>query len=316
MRSLVWMMTLLCAGSALAEEKSKVAVLDIQATGVEKELVPTLTEILTVEVDSIGKYKVIAGRDIQSMLGFEKEKDIVGCTDASCLAEIGGALGVDRIIASHIGKVGSTYVVNIKLINIRMADTENRVYETVRGEVDALIETIRKSAHKLLAAAGTTDSRAASVAKTPEAEPRIVKPTLAPAPMQSAPGPVESTPAVEAKVSRGRIGWLPITLWSVGGVAGAFGVFQGIRAKSLEGDANRTLNNTGGVTTYEVGAQRAAQDAPKAAGMATAGLAVGVLSIGGGFVAHWLSGKDEPATTAWVPMLATDGVGLAWQGQF
>ena len=29
---------------------------------------------------------------------------------------------VDRIVASHIGRVGSTYVVNIKLINIRLAD--------------------------------------------------------------------------------------------------------------------------------------------------------------------------------------------------
>src|SRR5690606_27319445 len=93
---------------------------------------------------------VVAGRDIQAMLGFEREKDVLGCTDASCLAEIGGALGVDRILAGHIGMVGETYVVNIKLINIRQATTEARVYETVSGKQDLLINTIRTSVHRLL----------------------------------------------------------------------------------------------------------------------------------------------------------------------
>ena len=144
-----FLFVLLASTSALAEEGA-VAVLDISGTGVDPSLLPTLTEGLTVEIDNLGMYKVIGGRDVQAMLGFEKTKDMVGCTDAACLAEIGGALGVDRIVASHIGKVGSTYVVNIKLINIRMADTEARVYQTVKGEVDALIKTITTSVNKLL----------------------------------------------------------------------------------------------------------------------------------------------------------------------
>jgi len=136
---------LLFAPTAAMAEGGAVAVLDIQGTGIDADLLPTLTEILSVEMDALGKFKVIAGRDVQSMLGFEKQKDMMGCTDAACLAEIGGALGVDRMVASHIGKVGSTFVVNIKLINIRMADTEARVYQTVRGEVDALIEAVHKA---------------------------------------------------------------------------------------------------------------------------------------------------------------------------
>ena len=154
-------------GVAHAQSKGKLAVLDIQATGVEPELIPTLTEILTVEIDAIGKYKVIAGRDVQSMLGFEKQKDIMGCTDASCLAEIGGALGVERSVAGHIGKVGSTYVINFKLINIRQADTEARVYETVRGESDALIDAVRNAARKLLADSGAQMEPAPKVTAAP-----------------------------------------------------------------------------------------------------------------------------------------------------
>src|SRR2546421_6199645 len=118
MKRAAFALTFLCAASAFAE-RSGVAVLDIQGTGIDPELLPTLTEILTVEINELGKYKVVAGRDIQAMLGFERQKDMMGCSDAACLAEIGGALGVDRIVAAHIGKVGTTFVVNIKLINIR-----------------------------------------------------------------------------------------------------------------------------------------------------------------------------------------------------
>ncbi|HET6346889.1 MAG TPA: hypothetical protein VFH51_18285, partial [Myxococcota bacterium] len=63
-------LTLLVSSSAFAANPG-VAVLDIQGTGVDEGLLPTLTEILTVEIDALDRYKVVAGRDIQAMLGFE-----------------------------------------------------------------------------------------------------------------------------------------------------------------------------------------------------------------------------------------------------
>jgi hypothetical protein len=305
---------------AHAQEKSKLAVLDIQATGVEPDLVPTLTEILTVEIDAIGKYKVIAGRDVQSMLGFEKQKDIMGCTDASCLAEIGGALGVERIVAGHIGKVGSTYVINIKLINIRQADTENRVYETVRGEVDALIDAVRNSARKLLAGAGNPTAPTAKVEAPP---PPVAAPPTAPSPRTAAPAPVASVPKAPiapppvavSQASGARIGWAPITLWSVAGAALIVGAGMGIHAKSLESKANsvQPASNTG--TVYDFGSQAAATDARSAAKLANVFYAVGIVSLAGGFLTWYLT-KPEAVSTALAPTLSPDQIGLAIVGQF
>jgi hypothetical protein len=310
------------AAVSRAEEKPKLAVLDLQATGVEPELIPTLTEILTVEIDSIGKHKVIAGRDIQSMLGFEKQKDLVGCTDASCLAEIGGALGVEMLVVGHIGKVGSTYVVNIKLINIRKAETESRVYETVRGEVDTLIESVRSAAHKLLAsAAGELAPKVAApqpvpappvVAQAPTPSPRVVTPTTTPA----APKAPIAPPTAPAKASGSRIGWGTITLWSVGGAALLAGAGMGIRAKSLEHKANNTLGSSGsGGTVYDVGTQRYASDAHTAATVANVAYAVGVVAVGSGFLT-WLLAGPEPTTTVLAPAISANQIGLALAHQF
>ena len=114
--------------------KTKIAVLELKATGVPTTLGDLLTEILTAEVRKLKKYNVIGKSDIKAMVGFEQEKQMLQCSDdTSCLAEIGGALGVDKIIIGNIGKLGRTFVVNIKLINIKKSQVEGHVYETIKG---------------------------------------------------------------------------------------------------------------------------------------------------------------------------------------
>lgn len=266
-------------------EKPAIAVLDIQGTGVDAALLPTLTEVLSVEIDAIGKYKVIAGRDIQSMLGFEKQKDVLGCTDAACLAEIGGALGVDRIIASHIGKVGATYVVNIKLINIRMATTEGRVYETVRGQVDALLETMRRSVGKLFGR---------KVAPPP------------PAPVAQAPAPApQPTPVIKTSVGSAGAPTLAWALWIGGGLALGGGAVAGLAAKSLEQEANDSARP---------GGQLAADKAPTMALMANILYGVGIAGVAGGLIS-WLTGDNEEGI-AMAPTFSTDRIGVSVSGRF
>lgn len=334
MRQIAFVGMMLGATTVWAENNA-VAVLDIQGTGVEQTLLPTLTEVLTVEIDNLGMYKVIAGRDVQAMLGFEKEKDMVGCTDAACLAEIGGALGVDRIVATHIGKVGNTFVVNIKLINIRMADTEARVYETVRGETDALIATITKSVEKLLgrssaAAKALAAKRApppppAAVAAAPAPVPRpAAQPAPAPEPEEMAvaeePAPEEqpapmSAPTSVSTTGKRHVGWLPITLWSGGGVLAAGGVGTWFIAKRNERLANKKESTD--PVVYAVGAQRAAQKAKTFAIVGDVLVAVGGLAVGGGFLAWLLSGSSNShASAVLVPMATDHGFALTASGTF
>lgn len=104
---------------ATAKGGGKVAILDIKTTGVDASYVNILTEILSTEVEALGIYdSVIAGRDIATMMGFERQRELVGCDHEECLVELGGALGVDRIIAGHVAKIGNSYIVQIKMINV------------------------------------------------------------------------------------------------------------------------------------------------------------------------------------------------------
>ncbi len=62
-----------CLAETAAAARDKVAVFDIQTIGVDASLAPTLTEVLTAEVDALGRFDVVAGRDIGAMLGLDKQ---------------------------------------------------------------------------------------------------------------------------------------------------------------------------------------------------------------------------------------------------
>src|SRR5512141_2191074 len=111
---------LVLASPALAQHKMKLAVLPTAFDKSSEGMVPKLfDEYVLSAVQNAGDYEVIGQDDIAALMGFEKQKDILGCDDASCIASIGGALGVDRIIAVKIARLEADWVVTSKLINIK-----------------------------------------------------------------------------------------------------------------------------------------------------------------------------------------------------
>lgn len=153
MRSLVAAAAFLVASSPAfaAEEKVKVAVLDMGAKGVTPELAASATALVASEMDRLGVFKVISGEDIRTMISFEKTKQSLGCeADASCLAEIGGALGVDYIVAGSLGKLGETYTLFLNLTDIKKAVVESRVQENIEGGDAKIIPAITRAVGQLV----------------------------------------------------------------------------------------------------------------------------------------------------------------------
>jgi hypothetical protein len=112
----------------------RIAVLDLIGRGLsaaDKEFPPLLSEVLTSEVAAASQCQVLSQADIKSMVDFEVAR--AQCVDGSdsCLAELGQALGVDRIVTGSIGKLGSDYVVTARLVDISRAVVEQRAEEVV-----------------------------------------------------------------------------------------------------------------------------------------------------------------------------------------
>jgi len=149
-------------------QKIKLAVLDLVATGVPAELAANITAYVATEIDRMEVFKVVSGQDIRTMLSFEAQKQAMGCAgdSASCLAEIGGALGVRYLVSGGIGKIGDTMTINLTLTDIEKANVVGRSTEQVK-EQSRMLETAGRAV-KVLAAKILADRTATLLVTCPE----------------------------------------------------------------------------------------------------------------------------------------------------
>src|SRR5690606_9289135 len=60
--------------------------------------------------------RFVSASDIESMIGFERQRDLVGCDSVSCMTEIGGALGVDALLQIKLATLGNTAILTGTLL--------------------------------------------------------------------------------------------------------------------------------------------------------------------------------------------------------
>ena len=151
-------------------KKMSFAVLDLKPTGISAAAAQNLTQVLSVEVKGVEGASVVSRDDIAAILQMEAVKQQAGCADDACMAELGGALGVDRLIAGDAGKLGDTFLVNLRLIDVRHGSVENRVTESFSGDDEQLLRAVRHAARSLLGLPETGKGRLAVTASQNAAE--------------------------------------------------------------------------------------------------------------------------------------------------
>ncbi len=159
----------------------QVAVMNFQPKGLpdsQKHVPELLADSLAAEVASSTGCRVVTQADITQMLDFEATKASCGAMTESCLAEVGGALGVDRIIGGSVGKLGESFKLQIKLQNVAEARVEKRVDRLIRGEPEALDLAARNAGRELFGLELLDESKYAVQEEAPAEEGGSVLPAV------------------------------------------------------------------------------------------------------------------------------------------
>ena len=145
-----------CARPTVAGRTLTVVLLPLTPLGEAKAAsVGLFTEALAGELRRRPGVSVLSDSDVSALLGAEKRRSMVtGCTDAGCLAELGGALGADRVIHGSVGRVGASLVVNLSSLNPKRSRSAASVSERLRGGDDeAFLDALPAMVDRLLAEA-------------------------------------------------------------------------------------------------------------------------------------------------------------------
>ncbi len=100
------------------DARPSVAVLNVEMTVTGESLdAAALTDFFIASIDEPGYLKVVGSKEISAILGFERQKALLGCGDSECMSNIAGALGVDLACFGSVGRVGDSYVVAGRLVD-------------------------------------------------------------------------------------------------------------------------------------------------------------------------------------------------------
>lgn len=194
------------------DERLKLIVLQLKGATLPAEQTGMISGLLAVMLSEYEAFEVLSDADVRRLVELEGEKQAMGCeADASCLAEIAGAMGARLVVFGEVGKLGSRYLLNLNLHDSRDAKSVGRAALTAPS-LDALVEGLPSAVESLvtpfLQAEGRPSKRKGTARVQAEAAP------AATAPVPASPG---EPPAP------GDLGWLTGTgaVFAVVGFSGA-----------------------------------------------------------------------------------------------
>ncbi len=203
-------------GAPSKPRRTKVAFSELEAgLRADPKLSHLITTLLTSEIRKRPALSVTTQDDIKALLGFERQKALMGCNDAVCLAEIGGALGVDQMVTGSLSRAGESLVLALRVVDVHTGLVLRDVTRRVQGgSEDALIDALPGLVADLY----------------PEALPELSR------------GALSASTEVQATHGRSSAPW-----WLVGAGAAVAAVGGGLVAYELASKQSTTSN---GVTTY------------------------------------------------------------------
>ncbi|MEW5740885.1 MAG: hypothetical protein AB1938_18340 [Myxococcota bacterium] len=110
-------------------ERPKLAVLELSAgVGLDASVTGPFTDALAAEVQARGFFDVISSRDIQTLLGVERQRQLLGCGEdsKSCMAELSGALGARFVLSGSLAKLGDAYQLTLSTLDSQKAQPIGR----------------------------------------------------------------------------------------------------------------------------------------------------------------------------------------------
>ncbi len=139
-----------------------VALLATPSNAVEAGEVELLTSMITASLSKSG-IDVISSADVKRMMDLEGERQALGCSETSCLAELADAMGAQHVVYGDIGTLGTQTVLTLNLFDSSTGAAPGREV-VVASSVDDLTARVPDATRALLS----------SMTITPAVRPRVV----------------------------------------------------------------------------------------------------------------------------------------------
>lgn len=132
------------------DTKFTAAVMDLTTEqGVSASVSRMLSDYLRTQLFNTQKFTLVTRENMEQILK-EQQFQLSGCTSQECIVQAGQLLGVRKMFTGSIGKLGTTYLISLKIIDIQSGQIERAETEKCdKCEEQVLLTSIENLARKL-----------------------------------------------------------------------------------------------------------------------------------------------------------------------
>jgi hypothetical protein len=155
---------------------ARVVVFNLKPAGVDADTTLLVSDLVATSAGKVDGVEALGASELQRLANVEAERQKLGCDmDQSCLSEIASAMQARYTIDGKLGKLGSTYVVNLSLTDTQEVRVAERV--TIKAaQLDELADLLDERIAELLR--GVAAPTSSGMAPSTKAEATPDKPKL------------------------------------------------------------------------------------------------------------------------------------------
>lgn len=132
------LLLLLLPGLSRGQEKTAVAVLQFEPRNISQAEAVILSDRLRAELVNTRHFNVLEREQMDKILREQKFQLTGACSDASCLVQVGQLMAVSKMMGGTISKIGNTYTVQARVIDVEKGVIETEVSQDFTGTIEDL----------------------------------------------------------------------------------------------------------------------------------------------------------------------------------
>lgn len=138
----------LASVAARADEPPKLLLQDIQPKGIDPDVASSLTDLLELAIERGRLFTVVSQQDLRALLKIEEQRILLGLEEGQeeRMAELARKVDAPYALATSVGKVGDSYVLSLRLLDVGRVSVIRRINQTLVGDETGLIGSIRTAA--------------------------------------------------------------------------------------------------------------------------------------------------------------------------
>lgn len=138
------------ADTAAVHSNWNVAVLNLKAAdGVTAGEAEIISDRLRAELFNTGNVSIMEREEMKQILAEQGFQQSGACSDEACMVQTGKLLGVQQIIAGSIGKVGSMYLINLRMFDVSTGKLIRAISRDLNG-IDVIVNNLPEISDALL----------------------------------------------------------------------------------------------------------------------------------------------------------------------